>query len=159
MENYSTSTSSPSANNKMTTMDHQLSRVPFRMDEARSKVTRKKISIRKSERKKFFDPQRPNEVGDAYMKCNLLPIALSPLICSPCSQLFTCVLGPRLFFGMITIVVPHLPSRSYSSRAVQIRDGMQLHGHIRQPTDSATDSVRSIIYSFQISSRVMELEP
>lgn len=48
----------------------------------------------KTERKKFFDPQRPYDGRDAYMKCNLLPIALSPLICFSCSQLFfTCVLN------------------------------------------------------------------
>lgn len=43
-----------------------------------------------NERKKFFDPQRPNAERDAYMKCNLLPIALSPLICFSCSQLYMC---------------------------------------------------------------------
>lgn len=57
----------------------------------------------KRERKKFFDPARNapthstqarEKDASAYMKCNLLPIALSPLICFSCSQLYMCCIAP-----------------------------------------------------------------
>lgn len=89
-----------------------------------------------------------NDDRDAYMKCNLLPIALSPLSCFSCSQLHICLLLGLILFSCLSDSRYRFPIL-----AIGMREDVFHAGNVSRLFDTLGNLF------FQSSSRVMELEP